>query len=183
HHIGKDLDIPRLILSLYPQIRSRRILDRIRDLAGDLRTFLRNDLTGDRAYSILCEDLSCDTVLEHQFLIKFIAADFREIVPARVKEHTCDKTFRTVYRKRFARTDLFVQLKQTLLIILSSVLSKACKDLRLFSKKLYDLGIRSDPERSDEHCDRHFSRPVNTHIENVIGVCLVFKPGASVRDH
>ena len=110
HHIGKDLDISRLVLSLYPQVRSCRVLDRVCDLSCDLRAFLSYDLTCHRAHYILCEDTSCDTVFEHQLLIEFIASDFRQVIPARIEEHARDQTFRTVYRKRLSRTDLFVQL-------------------------------------------------------------------------
>ena len=62
HHIRKDLDVPGLVLTLYPEIRRSRILNRIRDLTGDLRSFLRNDLAGDRAYYILCQNTSGNTV-------------------------------------------------------------------------------------------------------------------------
>ena len=110
HHIGQNLDISGSILSFYPQILSRRILDRVSNLAGNLCPFFSHNFTCERAYNIFCQDTSVYTVPEHQFLIKFITAYFRQIVASRVKEHTVDEALRAVYCKRLARTDLFVQL-------------------------------------------------------------------------
>src|SRR5699024_9806567 len=110
HHIRKDLDIPGLVLSLYPQVRSSGILDRVRDLACDLCSFFGNNFTCQRADYILCEDLSCNAVPEHKLLIEFIASYLCQVITSRIKEHTIDQALRAVNGKRFARTDLFVQL-------------------------------------------------------------------------
>ena len=110
HHVGKDFDISGSILSFNPQESNCRILNRIRDLTGDLCTFFSHNLSCQRTYHILCEDTSVYAVSKHQLLIEFIASYFRQIITSRVKEHAVDQTLRAVHCKGLARTDLFIQL-------------------------------------------------------------------------
>ena len=124
-----------------------------------------------------------DSVSEHQFLVKFISADFRKIISAGVKKHGHNQALRAFHAQRLARTDLFIQLKQTLLIVLRSVLCKACLDLRLIAKKLSYFIVCAHAQRANQHSDGNLSGSVHTHIENVVGICLVLKPCAAVRDY
>ena len=110
HHIRKHLNVPGLVLSFYPQVRRGRVLDLIRDLAGDLCPLFGHNLFCQRAHYIFRKDPTCHTVFEHQLFIEFIASYFCQVITSRIKEHTVDQAFRTVYCQRLARTDLFVQL-------------------------------------------------------------------------
>jgi len=183
HHIRKDLDVSLFIFTFYPQIRNGIVLDLICKFTSNLRTFFSNYLSRKLTHRILCKYAACNTVFQHQFLIEFITSNLCEIISSRIKEHAVDQTFRAVYCKRLARADLLVQFQKTFLITLRSVLCKACKDLRLFTEKINNLCIRSDTKCTDQHCDRNFSCTIDAHIKNVVGVCLIFKPCASVWDH
>ena len=133
-----------------------------------------------RAYHIFRQSMPCDTVAEQKLLIKFITADLCKIITSRIKEHACDQAFRTVHCKRLARTDLLVKFQKTFLIICSRILFKTCKDLRFFAKQFDNFRICPDSQRTDQYGNRYFSCPVNTHIENVIGICLIFQPCSTV---
>ena len=124
-----------------------------------------------------------DPVPEHQFLVKFISADLCQIISPGVKKHRHNQALRTLHAERLAGTNLFIQLKQTLLIVFRSVLCKACLDFRLVAEKFPDLVVGANTKRTDQHCDRNLSRPVHAHIENVIGIRLVLQPRAAVRNH
>ena len=52
--------------------------------------------------------LSCDTVLEHQFLIKFIAADLCQIIPSCIKEHAVDQTLGALLGLTYSMDDFVI---------------------------------------------------------------------------
>ncbi len=181
HHVGENLDIP--LLRLDPHGRNRSVLDGIRHLHRHLVARFRQNLPCLGIHHILCKHMVSDPVSEHQFFIKFISADLCKIISSGVEKHCHNQAFRTLYAERLAGTDLFIQLKQTLLIVLRSVLCKACLNLRFISKKFSDLVVGADTERADQHSDRNLSGSVHTHIENVVGIRLVLQPRTTVRNH
>ena len=124
-----------------------------------------------------------NAVAKQQLFVEFVASDLCQIVSARVEEHRHDKALRALHGKRFARTDLFIQLQQTFLIIGRRILGKRRHDLRLLAEQLQDLRIGADAKRAHQYSNGNLSRSVHTHVENVIGVCLVFQPCTAVRNH
>ena len=109
HHIGKDLDIAGLVLSLYPDIRNCRILDLVCQFSCDRCSLFGNHFARHTTDHIFCQHTTFDTVFQSQFFIEFVTSYFCKIITSCIKEHTCDQTFRAVHCQRLARTDLFVQ--------------------------------------------------------------------------
>ena len=171
HHVGEHLYIS--LLRLDPHSRYRGILDRICQFSRHLVARLRQDLTCLGIHHVLRQDMMSDPVAEHKLFIKFISADLGQIISSGIKEHRHDQAFRTLHTERLARADLFIQLKQTLLIILRSVLCKTRLDLRLITEKLPDLIVGAHAKRTDQHSDRNLSGSVHAHVEDIIRVCLI----------
>ena len=57
---------------------------------------LSQDLTRIRIYYILSKDMALDAVFEVKLLIKFISADFGQVITTRVKEHAVQQAFCTI---------------------------------------------------------------------------------------
>ena len=171
HHVGEHLHIS--LLRLNPHRRYRGILDRICQLSRHLVARLRQNLTCLGIHYVLRQDVMPDPVAEHELLIEFISADLGKIISSGIKKHRHDQAFRALHTERLARTDLFIQLKQTLLIILRSVLCKTRLYLRLITEKLPDLIIGAHAKRTDQHSDRNLSGSVHAHIKDIIRVCLI----------
>ncbi len=127
--------------------------------------------------------MSGDSVFQRKFLIELITAYFCQVVSSRIKEHCVDKAFSAFYSKRLARSDLFIKLQKTFLIIRGSILRKTCKDLRLLAEIFNDLSVGTDAQCPDQLCDRYFSGPVDAHIKNVIRISFILEPCSSVRDN
>ena len=89
----------------------------------------------------------------------------------------------TVYCQQFARTDLAVELKESLLIAVRGILLQCGDDLGLIPEHIQDLLIRSHTQRADQHGYGNLAGTVNAHVEYVIGICLILKPGAAVGDN
>ena len=171
HHVGEHFHIS--LLSLNPYRRYRSILDRICQLSRHLIARLGQDLACLGIYHVLRQNVMSDPVAEHEFFIEFISAYLGKIISSGIKEHRHDQAFCALHTERLARTDLFIQLKQTLLIILRSVFCKTRLDLRLVTEKLPDLIIGAHTKRTDQHSDRNLSGSVHAHVEDIIRVCLI----------
>ncbi len=181
HHIRKDLY--RVLFRLDHHKRDRRILDLCRLLLRDDGSCLGHHFSRHDIHDVFCQRKACDTVAEGKLFIKFITSDLCQIIAPHVKKHAVDQAFRAVHRKRFARTEFLIQFQKTILIVLGRIFRKTGNDLRLFPEQVEDLLVRSHTERADQHRDRHFSVPVNTHIKNIIGVRLIFQPRPAVRNN
>ncbi len=190
HHRREDLDLDGLLLTLQVLVvrfdKDRRdafILDRVRKLRRADRAGLGDHLSGVRAQNVLCEHKAADAVAEKELLVVLIAADLGEVVAARVKEQVLHLLDRAVHRERFARTDLFVQLKKTLVVIIRGVFDERGQDLRLVAEHLENLLVGADAEGADQDRHRNLPRAVNAHVEDVVGVGLILQPRAAVRNH
>ena len=181
HHVGENLYI--LLFCLNINERHCCILNGVCKLCCYLISCGSKNLSGSRLNYICSKNLMSDSVSKCQFLVEFISADLSQIVSTGVKEHCINKTFGTFYTQGLAGTNLFVQLKQTLLIILSSVLRKACFNLGFFSKKLTNLVICTDSQRTNQNGNRNLTGSVHTHIKHIVGVSLILQPCATVRDN
>ena len=179
HHTGKDFDFP-VFFSLNPHIRNSCILDLAGQLSGHIGTLFCEDFTGKRIHNSLCKLMSDNTFVKVKLLIKFITSDLCQIIPSRIEEHGCNQAFRTLYRKRLARSDLLVKLQQTFLIVGRGILSEAGENLRLLTKQLHDLRICAYSQCTNQYGNGNFSGSVHTNIKYIIGICLIFQPCASV---
>ena len=79
--------------------------------------------------------------------------------------------------------DLLVQFQKTFLIICRNVFSETCNNLWFLTKKINNFLICTNTKCADQNCDRHFTGTVNTNIEDIIRVCLIFQPCTTVRDN
>ncbi len=64
-----------------------------------------------------------------------------------------------------------------------NVFFQCSKDFRVIAKHFQDCSIRANAHSTNQNSYRHFSCTVNTHIENVIGICFIFQPSTTVRNH
>ena len=181
HQVGQNFHVA--LLCLDPYIRNRRVLDIIRQFTGYPGSFFRQDLSGRCIYHILRQNLTFDTIAQRKFFIEFITSDLGKIITARVKEHSADQTLCVFHGQRLAWTDLLIQFQKTFLIIGGCVLGKACKNLRFLAEKLCDLRIAAHAQGTDQNGNRNFSGSVNTDIKYVIGVGLILKPRAAIRNY
>ena len=180
HHIGNDIYLSfvkvvfRILeLDFDHNKRNRLILDLIgtfpcKPFAG------LHDYLAVFPFHILCEDMSCDTVAERKLLCKFISSHMRKVITSCIKEHTLDKTSRIIYIKRLTGTQLLIKLKDTFIHAGGGILFHSSKKLRLFTKKIKDLGIRSESEGTQKNGDRYLLVPVDPYIKYIIGICFVF---------
>ena len=118
-----------------------------------------------------------------KLLIKFITPNLCKVISSRVKKHCRNQAFRTVYRQRLARADFFIKLQQALLIIRRHILAEACNNLWLLAKQIYNFLVRPYTKRTNEYSNRDLPCPVYTNIKNVIGVCFIFQPCATVWNY
>ena len=123
-----------------------------------------------------------NAVAQKKLLIKFITADFSQIIPSRVEEHSMDQRLSRIHCQRLARADLLVEFKKAFRIVRRRVLGKGSHELRLLAEHLNDFLVGADTERADQLRDRDFSCAVHTDIEDIVGIRLVLKPCAAVRD-
>ena len=93
------------------------------------------------------------------------------------------QAFRRLDRERLARTNLAVELKETVVVILGRILQEARLELRLIAEQILDVLVRSEAERAEQHRDRHLSRSVDADIKHVVRVGLILEPCAAVRNH
>ena len=119
HTVGEHFDIT--FLTFYPDKRNAGILQFYCKIMIDLGICFCDDLTSRSIYYIFSQHLTAYTVLQMKLLIEFITANLCQIISLRIEEHTCDQRLCALYCQRLTRSDLFVQLKQTLLIALRSV--------------------------------------------------------------
>ena len=88
HHAGEHLYIALLCLNIYK--RNRTVLDGVRQFSRHLGSRCGKKLPCCGVNHILSQDMAADSVSEHQLLIEFISADFRQIISSGVEEHGID---------------------------------------------------------------------------------------------
>ena len=181
HHVGENLHIPLLGLNVHE--RNRGILDGIRHLRSHLVSCRRKDLPRGRIHHIGGQNAVPDSVLQCQLLVEFVSAHLGQIISAGIEEHGIDQTLCAFHAERLPGTYLFVQLKETLLIILSSVLGKAGLYLGFVTENLPDLIIGANTQSSNQNGDGHLTGTVHTHIEYIIRIRLVLQPRTPIRNH
>ena len=84
---------------------------------------------------------------------------------------------------RLARAQLFINLEKRLFGILSGVFFYCGFDSFVVSEEFADFIIRAEAERAQEGGDKDFSVFIDSYIEEIVCVCFVFEPCASVRDN
>ena len=182
HHGRKDLDLAVYAFHSNVYVAHCRILDAVCEFTRYSCTCFSENFTGLLIDNVVCQNVTGDSVAKKKLLIKFIAADFGKIISSGIKEHAMNQAFGGIDCQRLARTDLFVQFKKTFLIISGAVLGKGCLELRLIAESFDDFLICAQAKSTDQLCDRYFSCTIDTYIEDIVGVRLIFKPCAAVRD-
>ena len=67
--------------------------------------------------------------------------------------------------------------------MLDGSFSKLFLQFQLIAEQVNDLGVSTVTKSTDQNSNRNFSGPVYTHVENVVGICLILQPGTPVRDN
>ncbi len=181
HEVGKDLDVA--LLCPDHDIRHSRVLDLVGHLPGDSIPGAAENIPVGLIHNILSQHMAGDPAAHGKLLVEFIAAHLGQIISPGIKEHGVDQAVRALDGKGLTRPDLLVELEQTGFKIVGRVLGEAGAELGLIAEELDDLLIRSDSQCAHQNSDRHLSGPVHTDIKHIVGICLIFQPGAPVGDH
>ena len=129
---------------------------------------------------IFGQSKTCDTIAECKLFIEFITSHFRQIISSYIEEHTVNQALGTIHRQRFTRTQFFIQLQKTILIILRSVFGKTCYNLWFFTEQIQNLLIGPHTKSTNQNGNWHLTVTIHTHIKDVIGIRLVFQPRTTV---
>ena len=181
HHIGENLDLFFLGLNIY--IRNCAVLDGIRQLGRHLRARSRQNLTRGGVHHVFRQLVAADPVAQHQLLVEFISADFRQIISSGVEEHGVDQALRAFHAQGLAGTDLLIQLQKTFLIVLSGIFGEAGLNLGLVAEQLPDLVVCANAQGAQKNRDRHLSGAIHADVKHIVGIRLVFQPCSAVGDH
>ena len=181
HHIRKNFNISFFCLD--PHKRNCRILNGICQFFCNFCSCFCQNLSCCCINHIFSQNLSCNTVSQKQFFIKFISSYFCQIITFRIKEHTIDQTASAFHCQRLTRTDLLIQFQKTFLITGSCIFSKTCQNLRFFTKQIYDFCICSFSQSTNQDSNRNLSRSVHTNIEYIVRICLVLQPCTTIRNN
>ena len=180
HQVGKNLRY--MLLIFYHHIRNCSVLELYGNLLCDQCSCFQF-LTGYSINRILCQLAANDTILKMQLLVELVSSDLRQIISLRIEEHTVQKILCAVYGKWLTRTKLLVKLKQTILIILCSILLNTCKDLWLLTKHLLNLCVGTKTKSTQKYSDRNLSVSINTDEEDIIGIRLILQPCTTIWDY
>ena len=131
----------------------------------------------------LCHDVSVNTAGNSQLLIIFIASHTGEVISSCIEEQRIDMGLCAVYCWRFARTQLSVDLQQSLLGIVGAVLFDGRNDTDIVAKEIQNLCIAGKAQSTDKGGNRQLSVFINTDIEDIVGVGLIFQPCAAVWNY
>ena len=127
--------------------------------------------------------MSADTVSEVKLFVEFVTSNLCQVISSGVEEHAGDQALCALYCQRLARTDLLIEFEKTFLVVSGRILCQAGQNLGLLTEELDDLRVGAKAESTDQNSDGNFSCTVYTHIENVIGVRLIFQPCTTVRNY
>ena len=90
HQVGQDLHAVSGVGS-DPDIRNCRVLDFIGHLYGNCVSRAADNIAVRAVNNVFRKNMAGDSEAERQLLVEFIAADLREVIPARIKEHGFDQ--------------------------------------------------------------------------------------------
>ena len=116
-------------------------------------------------------------------LVEFITAHCGEVVAFGVKKQVVQQRLGTVHCGGLAGTQALVDLDQRILAGLDGrVFIQRGHDALIFAEQLFDLCVGADADGADQGSDGQFAVFIDAHIEDVVGIGLVFQPSAPVRD-
>ena len=115
-------------------------------------------------------------------LIELVAADTGDVVAARIKEQRIEIGRGVVDRGRLARTQTAVDLEEAVLAGLARVALQRGNDAGILAEQLQNLRVGLHAESTDEAGDGELAVLIDTDVEHVLQVGLIFQPCAAVRD-
>ena len=105
------------------------------------------------------------------------------IIAARIKEQIVQIASRALNGRKFTRTDLAIGLKQSFFNRSCTILGQSQLQSFIIAEEIKNFLISAKAKRTKEDRDGHFPVLIDTNVENIIQVCLVFKPCTSVRNN
>ncbi len=148
-------------------------------------------LAGREAVHIARKLLVFATVADCQLFIEFISSDGVEIILLRVEKHIVDKRLSAFNVRRLSRAQLFVDILERFFAESrlglfrfggNGVLFEGGADLNVIAEHFENVVVAFNTERAYEYGYRDLAVFVDSDIEYVVCVGLVFKPCAAVRN-
>ncbi len=184
HAVGDDDDFP-FTLYLYDSTGNTGLLNFVGQFTGDDFPCLSKDFAGVLLINdVLSQNVASQTVRDAELLIIFITSNTGEIITVRIKEEILQVGLGGVQRRRLAGTQSLIDLQKGLLMVLGGILLHGSHDTGVRAEEVQDVAIRGIGliQRTDKCSDRNFSVLVNTDIEYVVLVGLIFEPRTTVRN-
>ena len=178
--IGIDL----LVNDLQPYLAYACLLDLHSLVVGEKLSLVSHDLTCQGVSDRSCNVVTCDSGANAQLLVVLISSETGKIISLCIEEQHIQVRDSAVNCRRLAGAELLINLKKSFLGVLGSVLleDSLAKSL-IVTEHFLDLRVSSDAESTDKCGKRYLSVLINTNINNIGGVHLVFEPCASVGDN
>ena len=124
-----------------------------------------------------------DTVGNAELFIELVTAHAHEVVALGVEEERTQQRTRGIDCRRLAGAQALVDFKQAVFHRLAGIVPLDGGDKALvLAEELRQFRIGAVAQRAQKHRDGQLAGAVDAHPEHVVGVGLVFKPRAAVRD-
>ena len=79
--------------------------------------------------------------------------------------------------------ELLVDLQQSLFLVLGAVLFDSAGDAGILAELTGQLAVCGKTDGAQECCNGDLSVLIDTNVEHIVGVHLIFEPRAAVRDN
>ena len=178
HAVGDDLD--NAVTAFEENGVHACALDLLCFCTGQHFVRLCHHFAGAAVDDWLGNNVSVDTGSDAQFFIVFITSNAGQVISSCVEEQGVQMALCAVHCRRLARTQFSVYFQQCFFGVVGAVLFDGRNDAWVISKEFQDLSVAGKSESTDEGGYRQLSVFINTNIENVVGVGLIFKPCAAV---
>ena len=140
------------------------------------------DLARQRVSDRLGQLLTAQAGPDVHLLIELVAADTGDVVAARIEEQRVEIGRGVVDRGRLARAQTAVDLEEAVLAGLARVTLQRGDDAGILAEQLQNLRVGLHAESTDKAGDGELAVLIDTDVEHVLQVGLIFQPCAAVRD-
>ena len=127
--------------------------------------------------------MSHQTGADTQLLVVLVPAEPGQIIALCVKEQIIQVLDGAFHRRRFAGTQLFIYINQSVGIVLGAVLLEdGLAQALIVAEHLRNFLVRTDTQSTDKGGQRNLSVFIDPDICHIVGIHFVFQPCTTVRD-
>ena len=129
------------------------------------------------------QGMSSQTACNAQLLIILIPTEPAQIIPLCIEEQIVQVGQGAFHRRRFARTQLLINIQQCIFGILGAVLlQNGLPQTFIIPEHLIDFFVCSDTDCTDKGCQCNFPVLINPDIDDIVGIHFIFQPCTTVRN-